>query len=380
MIGCPGFLAGGKGEEVGTMKRLTILLIALALSVYTAPLVQAINMGEILSAETRTGSITNPAQTDSFTFNGEVDQAVVISMSEEGIGSLNPCIFLYDPDGYLETSACADPLGSHVQIDGHHLLKFGLYTIVVSDYGGNGTGNYSLSLLLIPGPTVSPQDPDGGDILSGETKLGMIDLNADTDAYTFDGEPGQAVVISMSEEGIGSLNPYIFLYDPDGNLETSASAGPLGSHALIDEHQLLKSGLYTIVGKEYGGNGTADYSLSFIKIPSPQPSPSMRIILNKNEFHPGDTLIVSVHVVNGPNPVTVEVKIWCGLPNGNQMNIFNPHFTFRVGPNADITKEIFRRPFGGSEPSGDYTVGGRLLNPMSGRELSVNAKRFSFAP
>jgi hypothetical protein len=75
MIGCPGFLAGGKGEEVGTMKRLTILLIALALSVYTAPLVQAINMGEILSAETRTGSITNPAQTDSFTFNGEVDSA-----------------------------------------------------------------------------------------------------------------------------------------------------------------------------------------------------------------------------------------------------------------------------------------------------------------
>ena len=240
------------------MKKLAIFLTALTMSICSVPLVQATEMGEILSAETRTGSITNPAQTDSFTFNGEADQKALISISREG-GDLAPRISLYAPGGSLE----------------------------VSDWGG--------------------------------------------------------------------------------------------THAEID-HQLLQSGLYTIVVMDHFGSGTGNYSLSLTKIPGTQYSPSMRIILNKNAFATGDTLIVSVHIVNGPTPVTVEVKIWIGLPNGNQMSIFDPYFTFTVGPNANITKEIYRRTFVGSEPSGDYTVGGRLVNPISGRELSVNVETFSFTP
>lgn len=240
------------------MKRLKILLIVLVISIYSVPLAQALDKGEILSAETRTGSITNPAQTDSFNFNGEADHKALISMSRES-GDLTPRISLYAPDGGLE----------------------------ISDWGG--------------------------------------------------------------------------------------------THAEID-HQLLQSGLYTIVVMDHFGSGTGDYSLSLTKIPGTQYSPSVRIILNKNAFTTGDTIIVSVHVVNGPNPVTVEVKIWIGLPNGNQMSIFNPYFTFTVGSNADFTKEIFRHTFAGGEPSGDYNVGGRFLNPISGRELSVNIETFSFTP
>ena len=73
------------------MKRLKLLLVALVLSIFLVPSAQAVDYGEILSAETRTGTITNPAQTDSFTFNGEADQAVVINMSTES-GGLDPQI------------------------------------------------------------------------------------------------------------------------------------------------------------------------------------------------------------------------------------------------------------------------------------------------
>ena len=72
--------------------------------------------------------------------------------------------------------------------------------------------------------------------------------------------------------------------------------------------------------------------------------------------------------MNGPDPGNVEVKTWIDLPNGDQISIFNPYFTFTVEPNADFTTEIFTHPFSGGEPSGDYNVGGRFLNLISGRE------------
>ena len=344
------------------------------MGICSTSLAYAVDMGEILSAETKTGSITNPAQTDSFAFNGEAGQGVVINMSMES-GDLRPEISLYAPDGTLEISSAYGY--THAEISDHQLLQSGTYTIVAGDYYGVYTGDYSLSFLLIPGPAVSPQDPDGGDILSGETKVGIIDFNADTDAYTFNGEAGQGVVINMSMES-GDLRPEISLYAPDGTLEISSAYGY--THAEISDHQLLQSGTYTIVAGDYYGVYTGDYSLSFVKIPGTQHSPSIRIILNQDVFYTGDMLIISAHIINGPDPVNVEVKIWVHLPNGDDMSILDPHFTFTVEPNADFTTEIFSYTLDGSEPSGDYNVGGRFLNPISGRELSVNVESFSFSP
>ena len=218
---------------------------------------------------------------------------------------------------------------------------------------------------------------DYGEILSAETKTASITNPAQTDSFTFNGEAGQGVVISMSRES-GNLRPEISLYAPDGTLEISSAYG--SSHAEISDYQLLQSGTYTIVACDYWGDYTGDYSLSFIKIPGTQHSPSVRIILNQDVFYTGDTLIVSAHVVNGPDPVNVEVKIWVHLPNGDDMSILDPHFTFTVEPNADFTTEIFTHTFSGGELSGDYNVGGRFLNPISGRELSVNVESFSFSP
>jgi hypothetical protein len=217
---------------------------------------------------------------------------------------------------------------------------------------------------------------DMGEILSAETRTGSITNPAQTDSFTFNGEADQTAVISMSRES-GVMNPEILLYDPDGILEISDWGG---THVEIIDHQLLKSGTYTIVVKDWSGNYTGDYSLSFTKLPGAPSSPSMRLILNQNEFVTGDTLTVSAHIVNGPDPVNVEVKIWVHLPSGDDMSILDPHFTFTVEPNADFTTEIFSYTFDGSEPSGDYNAGGRFLNPISGRELSVNVESFSFSP
>jgi hypothetical protein len=198
----------------------------------------------------------------------------------------------------------------------------------------------------------------------------------------------------MSRES-GSLYPEISLYAPDGTLEISTwgnthaeisdyqllQSGTWGNtHAEISDYQLLQSGTYTIVAGDHYGGYAGNYSLSFTKIPGLQISPSVRIILNQDVFYTDDTLIISAHVVNGPDPVNVEVKTWINLPSGDQVSILDPYFTFTVEPYADFTGEIFSYTFSGGELSGDYNAGGRLLNPISGRELSVNVESFSFSP
>ncbi len=349
-----------------------ILSTTLLLSVCTVTFIKADDMGEILSAETRSGSISYEGEDDTFTFNGEEGQTTVINMSRES-GGLNPYMILYDPTGGIETSASGY---DHAVINDHQLLQSGTYTILVRDTGGDDSGNYSISLLLIPGPTVSPQDPDGGDVISGESRYGSISMEADTDAYTFEGEAGQTTVLSMSRES-GGLNPYIVLYDPEGAIETSASGY---DHAEINDHQLLQSGLYTIVLGDDGGDDNGNYSMTYTKIPGTQYSPSIRVLINQTGFGPGETLTVSVHITNGSSPAEVEIKTWAALPGGYQISILDPHFSATIPPYADITRQISSYTFTGYEPGGIYDVGARLLNKKSGREISVNIENFSFAP
>jgi hypothetical protein len=154
-------------------KKLTVFLNFLVLSFFSTSLVYAVDMGKISPAETRNGSITNPSQTDAYTFNGTIGQTVVINMSREG-GNLTPMIDLYAPDGILETSAnCGDDSYGcrccNITIDNYKLLQSGLYTIVARDYGGNTPGDYSLSLSLISGPPVPVATTVKGSITNSDT-------------------------------------------------------------------------------------------------------------------------------------------------------------------------------------------------------------------
>jgi hypothetical protein len=156
------------------MKILKKILVVLVVFIWSPSLVHAVEMGDIFSAETRTGTLTNPAQIDSFTFTAQIGQTVVINMSRETDG-INPQIDLISPSGILENSVyCGDNHYNcfNVAMNDHKLLESGTYTIVARDYAGNNTGDYSLSFLLVPGPTVSLEDTTGGDMFSGETIVG----------------------------------------------------------------------------------------------------------------------------------------------------------------------------------------------------------------
>jgi len=107
--------------------------------------------------------------------------------------------------------------------------------------------------------------------------------------------------------------------------------------------------------------------------------PSIEIILNQTTFATGEDLIVQTHLVNGPDPARVEAKLWLKDPEGTLWSLLNVNSIF-LPPDADITREVFRRTFTGDELSGDWNVGGRLLNPINGDHKNIDIESFTFSP
>jgi hypothetical protein len=131
----------------------------------------------IFSGETVSAAFSVAGEMDSYAFSAKAGDAVRILMACES-GDLSPQVELFDPDGVLVTSEWGSYFAS---IIGQRLDKTGTYTVVVADHWGTYTGTYGLSLIKMPGSTTSEQDPDGGEIVSGETKTGTIGV-ADLDA------------------------------------------------------------------------------------------------------------------------------------------------------------------------------------------------------
>ena len=215
------------------------------------------DLGGIRSGEVRSSSIDPIGDMDTFNFYGKAGEGIMIVMTEtSGATGFFEYLELYDPDGIEETRGFSP-------IFNHQLKKTGLYTIVCRTVWNDVAGTYNLSFLKIPGATLSPSDKDGGDIVSGKVYSGQITPISDTDAVNFYGAAGETVLITMAC-GPWDFIEYLELYDPDGIKETAG-------YSPISNYQLKKTGLYTIVCRDFHNNVAGTYNLSFTKIPPALP-------------------------------------------------------------------------------------------------------------
>ncbi len=231
----------------------------------------------IHSAETIIADIFPASDTDIYTFTANQNDTVVIQMSSTWPshcgGGMDPCIDLYAPSGgQPERTFCNGGCEERAFLLGHQLLETGQYTIVARDGAADDTGDYSLSLLIIPGPTVSSQDRDGGSICSEQTVHGALGPAGDTDAYTFTASQNDTVIIQMSSSWPshcgGGMDPCIDLFAPSGGSpeRTVCNAG-CEERAFLSGYQLLESGQYTIVVRDGLADDTGEYTLSLVLIP-----------------------------------------------------------------------------------------------------------------
>jgi hypothetical protein len=238
------------------MKRL-FYLILLSLLLGHFSIAGSADRGEFFSGETKIGySINSPSYMDTWNFQGQTGDRVIITAVKTS-GNLDTEILLYPPGG--GSVEAYTPFSDKLD---HQLLDTGLYTVLIQDYGLNDSGTYNISFLKIPGAVSSLEDPDGGPIASGQTLSGTINVASDIDAFQLYGLAGDRVIITAVKTS-GNLDTEILLYPPGGG---SVEAYTPFSDQL--DHQLLDTGLYTIIIQDYVLNDAGTYNISLIKIPS----------------------------------------------------------------------------------------------------------------
>jgi hypothetical protein len=211
--------------------------------------------GAIASNQIRTGDIQDGVDFDAFTFFGFAgSRVVVLGLTTSGV--LNTNLTLYPPSG-----APAEVGTNGGDAIDWQLAVSGTYTVVIEDYGNDNTGAYAISLLnLTAGPLTSGSDPDGGLMTSAEVKSGTMSGVADLDAFTFQGNFGDRVLIDAVATGGAGFNTFIALYPPNG--------GPVVTYTSGDrlEYQLNATGLWTILIQDSGDDTAGSYSLSMLNL------------------------------------------------------------------------------------------------------------------
>ena len=214
--------------------------------------------GPIASGDTLSGSLA-VSDMDGFQFYGEAGDRVLIDADVvSGVYGFDTVIILIAPDFTTEI----DTLSGGDLLD-HTLDQTGTYTIVAQDAGLNHTGSYKITLIKLPGSHSSPDDSNGGLIAPGDVLSGALAVS-DMDGFQFYGKLNDRVMINVDVvSGVYGFNTEIILIDPD--FLDEADTKPGGDYL---DHNLLKTGLYTIMVQDAGLNHTGTYNISFNKLPN----------------------------------------------------------------------------------------------------------------
>ncbi len=208
---------------------------------------------EIAYGETVEGRINDADPSDTWLFEGEAGDVVTIAMRATN-GNLDPLLYLYNPQG--SQLAANDDSGRSLDaaIVSFRLPSSGTHTILATRFGGPGgysSGSYELTLSTGQDEG-SGQGTGGGEIAYGETASGQIADADPSDAWTFAGQAGDVVTITMQATS-GDLDAYLTLYDPQGR-ELTTNNDCCGSFdAQIQSYRLPTTGTYTIAATRFQG-------------------------------------------------------------------------------------------------------------------------------
>jgi len=188
------------------------------------------DMGEILCGELQQAAITEVGQEDTWTFNGQAGDKIIISAQKTDGSSLWPHIVLLDLDNNKEIEA-----DKYLE---HTLARSGDYKIVIhdgktnhNDLSYNHAGQYNVIFWNLSACPIESIECDQVVSLT-------LDV-AELDVFNFSGQAGDKIIISAQKTDGSSLWPHIVLLDLDNNKEIEADK--------YLEHTLARSGDYKIV-------------------------------------------------------------------------------------------------------------------------------------
>lgn len=224
------------------------------------------DVGSIQNGKSLTGTINVGADLDAAFFSITNECTIVARLGQKAVG-LVPNLQLYGPDGRLIAVQIPPEYKDEITA---RISDPGIYSIVMNDYF-NATGPYAITMVRVPGEK-SSQDPDIGNILSGETKSGTIHEPGDMDIATFSAMSNDIVQVTMSEysESHSVLNPRVVLYNPAGIL-LAQGADPFQVSAVIS-NRCETNGVFYIICKDAHDRHDVRYKLNFEILSGPSVS------------------------------------------------------------------------------------------------------------
>jgi hypothetical protein len=192
--------------------------------------------GSIQYGETITGQISGTREAERWTFEGSEGDLIAISMEGDS-GSLDTFLVLLEPGGN-EIGFNDDGGQRFNSVLYAQLPEDGTYTIVASRY--DGSGSYTLTL----------EQKEGTPVAFDASRTGQIGDDNPFDFWTFDGEEGMVVTISL-EPTTRQLEPALLLLGPDG--QEIAYGADQGATAEIAAFELPDDGPYAVVASRDGG-------------------------------------------------------------------------------------------------------------------------------
>lgn len=285
---------------------------ASAVTVAPRPSAPPCSTAGIVAGQSVTGTLTDgdcavprrsESKADRYTFQGNAGQSMTITMR----ASFDTYLFLVDPSGnVVSENDDADGTNSQTQV---RLPNSGTYTIEATGYDGNARGAYTLTVTsnTAPGtvaggatPTCSPTGIGLGRPITGSLTDGDCAATrrrgSKADQYTFQGNSGQSVTITMT----ASFDTYLFLVGPTGSvLADNDDANGTNSRVQL---QLPSAGTYTIEAVGFDSGARGSYSLTLTGSAAPAAPP----VLQQPPPPPAFGTLTAISVANGNCTVSID--------------------------------------------------------------------------
>lgn len=190
-----------------------------------------------------------------YTFEAKSGQRVVITLISNDFDSY---LALYDAGG-MEIATDDDGAGNLNSQIGPIALDAGMYTIRATSFGYNSfsatdsSGAFRLSVALF----------EATPIAFGELIQSQLTSDSLTANFTFRGEAGDAVIISMES---AVMDTYLTLRDPSGVEVASDDDGGGSTNSRIGPFVLPEAGEYLIEARSYSRTSTGSYTLSLSRV------------------------------------------------------------------------------------------------------------------
>jgi len=249
-------------EITSPINSLAAMLCSLVAAIILTP-ADARAQGALTNGWTYQGNIAVPGQADTWTFNANKGDAIVLRVGEIFNTAFSPQIQLLNPTNgsvLLTSGASAAEIAVTATTNG-------TYTVIISDNANTHTNAYRLTLAKTGDPVVIAPGEEGGPMTNGFMHTGTIDVGG-LDVWTFTATAGQALVVRMGQTvATNTLTPQVRLYAPNG--------APLGNNSFASAAEVTATattnGTYLVVASDFSSGyiGSGGYRLTLAKTGDP---------------------------------------------------------------------------------------------------------------